>query len=110
MDIVRAHVPRVPQLPADGAVSQEGLEGGVFGVVGLRGRFEVLDEFAEAQGFADQAELGLESCVGCDFEGGCVEPVEVPGVEAGEVLQGAHNFVATDFGVICISMSCTTAA
>jgi len=38
----------------------------------------VLDEFPEAQGFADEPELLFDGVVGGDFGGGGVEPDEVP--------------------------------
>lgn len=57
----------------------------------------MLDEFPEAQGFADEAELLFDGVVGSDFRGGGVEAEEVPGIEAGKVLQGAQEFVAADW-------------
>lgn len=58
----------------------------------------MLDEFAETEGFADEAELGLGGAVGCDCGGERVGAVEVPGVEAGEVLDYAEEFVAANCG------------
>lgn len=57
----------------------------------------MLDEFPEAQGFADEPELLFDGVVGGDFGGGGVEPEEVPRVEAGEVLERAQEFVAADW-------------
>jgi hypothetical protein len=59
----------------------------------------MLNEFADAHEFAGCAE-GLF----CGFEGGdggegTVRAVEVPREEAGEVLQGAEELVATDWGM-----------
>lgn len=56
----------------------------------------MLDEFAEAEGFAGEAERGFELGPGRDFGFGGVGAEEVPGVEAGEVLDCAEELVAAD--------------
>lgn len=54
----------------------------------------MLDILADAQRFAHQAELLLDGVEGEDVAGGAVGAEEVPGVEAGEVLEGAEEFVS----------------
>lgn len=56
----------------------------------------MLDVLADTQAFACEAELLLDGFEGRDQALGVVGAVEVPGVEAGEVLQGAEEFVAAD--------------
>jgi hypothetical protein len=57
----------------------------------------VFGEFADAQDLAGCAELLLDGVVGVDGGLGLVGAVEVPGVEAGEVLDCAEELVATDW-------------
>lgn len=54
-------------------------------------------EFADAQDLAGCAELLLDGVVGVDGGLGLVGAVEVPGVEAGEVLDCAEELVAADW-------------
>lgn len=58
----------------------------------------MLDEFAGAEDLAEQAELLLEGVPRGDLVRGCVRAEEVPGVEAGKVLEDAHELVATEGG------------
>jgi len=58
----------------------------------------MLDVLADTQAFACEAELLLDGFEGRDQALGVVGAVEVPGVEAGEVLQGAEELVAADWG------------
>lgn len=58
----------------------------------------MLDELSEPQDLARQAEVRLDQRVGRDGGGRVVGAVEVPGVEAGEVLQRAEEFVAANCG------------
>jgi len=62
----------------------------------LRGRFEVFDEFPESECFARGAECGFELGEGDDAGRRGVLAEEVPGVEAGEVLEETEELVATD--------------
>ena len=59
----------------------------------------MLDELAEAQRFPHAGEVGLEGIVGVDGLLRVVGSVEVPGEEAGEVLDGSEDFVAADLDV-----------
>lgn len=56
----------------------------------------MLYEFAQTEGFPGEGELGFEDRPGGEVGGGGVEAVEVPGVEAGEVLDCAEELVAAD--------------
>jgi hypothetical protein len=58
----------------------------------------MLDKLADAHPFARGAELLFRSFKGRDGRGGAVRAVEVPCEEAGEVLQGAEDFVTADWG------------
>lgn len=58
----------------------------------------MLDVLPDAHYFAGEAELLLDSFEGGDFRWGAICAVEVPGVEAGEVLDGAEELVAADGG------------
>jgi len=58
----------------------------------------VLDVLADAHYFAGEAELLLDGFEGRDFGGRAIRAVEVPGVEAGEVLKGTEELVAADGG------------
>lgn len=56
----------------------------------------MLDELADTQDLARGAELLLDGVEGFDGGLGTVGAEEVPGVEAGEVLEGTEDFVTTD--------------
>lgn len=58
----------------------------------------MLDELADTHDLAGGAELLLDGIVGVDGGLGLVGAVQVPGVEAGEVLQGAEELVSADCG------------
>lgn len=58
----------------------------------------MVDVLADAEDLAHEAELLLEGVPGGDFRGGAVGAQEVPGVEAREVLDCAHELVATHGG------------
>jgi len=57
----------------------------------------VLYEFPETESFSGEGELGFQDGPGGEVGGGGVEAVEVPGVEAGEVLDCAEELVAADW-------------
>ena len=57
----------------------------------------MLDELARAQDLADEPELLLSRFEGGDGNAGPFGTVEVPGVEAGKVLQRAQQLVAADW-------------
>lgn len=56
----------------------------------------MLDVLADAQQLTSQTELLLDCLIGSDLSRGPVRSVEVPGVEAGEVLESAEKLVAAD--------------
>lgn len=57
----------------------------------------MFDEFAESQDFAGGAELLFEGVPGRNGGGWVVGAEEVPGIEAGEVLDCAEGFVSANF-------------
>lgn len=92
---IQRQVSGVAELATDGEVAQDGVDGGLV-VEGDGGGLEVLGELADAQDLAGRAELLLDCVVGVDGGLGFVGAVEVPGVEAGEVLDCAEELVAAD--------------
>lgn len=93
---IKGEVRSVAELAADGGVLQDGVHG--LGVGGDGSGLEVLDVLAEAKDLADEAELLLDGIPGGDLGGAAVGTEEVPGVEAGEILEDAHELVAADGG------------
>lgn len=93
---IKGEIPSIAHLSTDGGVAQKGLDG--FGVGGLCGGLEVLDVFADAHDLAGETELLLDGVPGGHLGGGAVCAEEVPGVEAGEVLDRAEDLVAADGG------------
>lgn len=65
----------------------------------------MFDELAQAHGFAGLAEGFLDGIVAGDGRGGVVGAVEVPGEEAGEVLNGSEGLVAADCGIMLLGWS-----
>ena len=63
----------------------------------------MLHILAQTQSFPREAELLLDGFVRRDEPGGIVGAEEIPGVEAGEVLKGAEEFVAADCGEKSVS-------
>jgi hypothetical protein len=57
----------------------------------------VLSELADTHDLACCAELLLDGIVGVDGGLGLVGAVQVPSVEAGEVLEGTEELIATDW-------------
>jgi hypothetical protein len=62
----------------------------------------VFHEFADTEEFAREAELFLCGFEGRDARLWVVGAVEIPGEEAGEVLEGAEDFVAADWGGVSL--------
>lgn len=93
---VKGQVSRVSDLAADGGVAQEGLERLCVG--GLGGGLDVLEVLSDAHNLAGEAELLLDGVPGGHLGRGAVGAQEVPGVEAGKVLQRAEDLVAADGG------------
>lgn len=95
-DGVEGQVAGVAELATDGQVAQDGVDGALV-LQGDGGSLEVLDELADAHDLARGAELLLDGIVGVDGGLRAVGAVQVPGVEAGEVLQGTEKLVTTDW-------------
>ena len=93
---VEGEVAGVAELAADGGVAEDGVHG--LGVGGGGGGLEVLNILADAEELAGEAELGLEGGEGGGGAAGRVGAEEVPGVEAGEVLDRAEELVAANGG------------
>lgn len=91
---IEGQVTSVTELATDGSIAQDGIQG--FGVGGDSGSLDVLNVLAESHNLADQAELLLDGIPRDDLGGCAVGTEQVPGVEAGEVLKGSQELVATD--------------
>lgn len=94
-DGVESQVSGVTQLATDSQVAQHWVNGGLV-VRGNRSGLEVLSELADTHDFTCRAELLFDSIEG--FDGG-LRPVgaeKVPGIEAGEILQGTEKLVTTN--------------
>lgn len=94
-DGVKGQVSGIAELATDGQVLEDRVDG-VLVVESDGGGLEVLEEFADTHNLARRAELLLHGIVGVDSGLGLVGPVEVPRVEAGEVLEGAEDLIAAD--------------
>lgn len=93
---VAGQVASVAQLTADGGVLEESVGG--LGVGGGGSGLEVLNVLADAQQFAGEAKLLLDGRPRRDGFGGRVGALEIPGVEAGKILQHAEDLVAAEGG------------
>lgn len=94
-DRVESQVAGIAKLATDGQVAQHGVDGALV-VQGDGGGLEVFNEFADAEDLARRAELLLYGVEGLDCGLGLVCAVQIPGVEAGEVLDCSEEFVAAD--------------
>lgn len=103
-DGVEGEVARVAELATDGQVAENRVDGALV-VEGQRGGLQVLEELADTQDLAGGAELLLDGVVGVDGGLRLVGAVQVPGVEAGEVLDGAQKLVAADWWLGRMSIS-----
>lgn len=92
---IETEVARISELAADGQVLQDGV-GGVLVVECDGSGLEVLDKFAGAEHFSRQAKLFLDGVPGGNDGLGVVGAEEIPGVEAGKVLQCSQDLVTTD--------------
>jgi hypothetical protein len=63
----------------------------------LRRRLEVLDKLSEPHHFSHEGEVLLDRLIRGDGRRGIVGSVQVPGVEAREVLERAEELVAADW-------------
>lgn len=95
-DGVEGQVAGIAQLATDSQIAEEGVDRALV-VGGDGGGLEVLDELADTQDLARGAELLLDGVEGFDGGLGTVGAEEVPGVEAGEVLECTEDFVTTDW-------------
>jgi len=92
---VEGQVTGVTELTTDAQVAQDRVDRTLV-IEGDGSSLEVLSELADTHDLARCAELLLDSIVGVDGGLGLVGAVQVPGVEAGEVLEGTEELVATD--------------
>ena len=93
--IVAEHVECISQLSSYGCEPQHGVHG--LGIAGYSRGAEVLDELAHAHQLARRAEGLLGRFIRGDGRSGSVGAVQVPGEEAGEVLESAEDFVPSDW-------------
>jgi hypothetical protein len=100
--IIQQHICCIPQLTANRRISQHRIH--PLCIAGHGRSLEVLDELADAHQLAREAELLLGRLEGRDAGLGMVCAVEVPGEEAREVLEGAEDFVAADWGMLVDSI------
>jgi hypothetical protein len=91
---IKRQVRTVPELASDRGILEHRVE--ILAVGCDLGALEVLDVLAEAHGLARESELLLDSLEGLDGRGGGIGAVQVPRVEAREVLDGAEELVAAD--------------
>lgn len=94
-DHIEGQVTGVTELATDAQVAQDRVNRTLV-VKGDGGSLEVLSELADTHDLARCAELLLDGIVGVDCGLGLVGAVQVPGVEAGEVLEGTEELIATD--------------
>lgn len=95
-DSVVRHVAGVTKLAAHGKTAQDRVDGGLV-VKGNGSGLEVFNELADTEDLSRQTELLLDGFEGCDRGLGAVGTEQVPGVEAGEVLEGSQQLVATNY-------------
>jgi hypothetical protein len=93
--IIAQHVECISQLPSHSGKSQHGIHR--LRIAGDGRSAEVLDKLAHAHQLARRAERLLGCFIRGDGRGGAVRAVQVPGEEAGEVLERAEDFVASDW-------------
>ena len=93
--IVTEHVERISQLSSYGCEPQYGIH--ALGIAGYSRGAEVLDELAHAHQLARRAECLLGRFIRGYGRRGSVRAVQVPGEEAGEVLESAEDFVPSDW-------------
>lgn len=103
-DRVEGQVSSVTELATDSQVAEDRVDGGLV-VESEAGGLEVLDELADTHDLACRAKLLLHRIVRVNSRLRSVRAVQVPGVEAREVLQGTEELVATDCVVdLCVSV------
>ena len=100
-DRIECQVECVAELTSDGEVSEDRVH--VLAVVGCGRGLDMLNVLSQPQGLSCQAELLLENLKGLDVGGLCIGAEEVPRVEAGEVLDGSEELVATDCMILSAS-------
>ena len=93
-DSIQAQIRRVPHLSPNGQIFQHRIH-----TLRIRrnGRcFEMFDILTDAERLSSEAKLLLDDLKGGNYSSGIVRAIEVPGVEAREVLKRAEKLVATD--------------
>ena len=96
-DVIDGQVSGIPQLATDGEVVDDGISG-VFVVEGHRGGLEVFDELRQTEDLSGGAEFFLDRLEDVDGALRVVGAQEVPGVEAGEVLDRSEHLVPSGGG------------
>lgn len=96
-DSVEGEVTGVAELTTDSQVAEDWVNGGLV-VEGNRGSLQVLEELAHTHELTGSSELLLNGIVGVDGRLWLVGAVQIPGIEAGEVLDCAKKLVAADCG------------
>lgn len=94
-DCIEREVARVAKLTADGEITEYRVDR-VLVVGGQCGCLQMLNKLADPQNLPSCSELLLDSVERLDGGLGAVGAVEVPSIEAGEVLQGSKDLIATD--------------
>jgi len=92
---VEGQVASIAELTTDCEITQNRVDGALV-VKSDGGSLEVLGEFADTHNLTRCAELLLDRIVGVNSRLRAVGAVQVPGVEAGEVLEGTEKLIATN--------------
>jgi len=90
--VIQNQIPSITQLSPNSCVSKHRIQATV--IARLGGRLEVFEPFGQTQQLSRCAKSLLDVLVGLNVQCRVVSPEEVPGVEAGEVLEGAEDLVA----------------
>lgn len=96
-DGIEGQVTGVTELATDTQVAEDGINGSLV-VQSNGGSLQVLGELADTQDLTGSTELLLDGIVGVDGGLRAVGAVQVPGVEAGEVLDGTEELIAANCG------------
>ena len=91
---IKAQIHPIPQLPPYRQILQHRIH--ALRIARNSRRLEVLHILANSEHLSRKAELPLDGLEGGDDASWVVGAVEIPGVEAGEILEGAEEFVTTN--------------
>lgn len=95
---VESQVTSISELATNSQIAQNRVDGAL--VIGRKSSsLEVFDELSDPQDFSCCSELFLDCVVWGDRGFGLVCAVQIPGIEAGEVLQGTEELVTADYNV-----------